>query len=293
VVSGGLLLSSKRQEMLTYQSRLQGVNVWTNLVFVLNGLIFMLIGLQLPGITAQLGDVGIGRAIGYGLAISFALIGSRFLCTFGAMIWTVFISRFITVADATPNWRLPLVAGWAGMRGVVSLGAALSIPLLLPSGEPFPHRNLILFITFVVILVTLVFQGLTLPWLIRKMKLKPRASIIPLGEQETMVQGKMAAAALEYLNNKYPNGEENQYVSNLKSRLNIDLKNFNGELKTETGQMVREFQDVYLELLEARRNVLREMNRKEEFDEEVIRKYQTLIDVEEFKIREQTSVYSE
>jgi len=73
------------------------------------------------------------------------------------------MSEFITVAEPNPGWKGPIIFGWSGMRGVVSLAAALSIPLLINEGQPFPHRNLILFITFIVILVTLVVQGLTLP----------------------------------------------------------------------------------------------------------------------------------
>ena len=121
VVSGGLFLSNKRRRMLSYISRIQGINVWTNIVFVLNGLIFFLIGLQLPAIVNQLGDISLGRAIGYGLAISFVLIIARLLCTLGASVFTRFMSHFITVADANPGWKGPIIFGWAGMRGVVSL----------------------------------------------------------------------------------------------------------------------------------------------------------------------------
>jgi CPA1 family monovalent cation:H+ antiporter len=175
VVSGGLLLSTKRESILNYQSRIQNVNVWTNIVFVLNGLVFFLIGLQLPSITQQLGDdISTGKAIAYGISISLILIVTRFLCTYGAVFFTRFMSRFITVADANPGFKAPTILGWAGMRGVVSLAAALSIPLLIQDGQPFPFRNLILFITFIVILFTLVIQGLTLPWLIRKINLDDR-----------------------------------------------------------------------------------------------------------------------
>jgi CPA1 family monovalent cation:H+ antiporter len=121
VVSGGLLLSGKRQSMLNYKSRIEGINVWTNLVFVLNGLIFLLIGLQMPSIINQLGEISLARAIWYGLVISVVLIITRLLCTFGAVLFTKFMSNFITVADANPGWKSPLISGWAGMRGVVSL----------------------------------------------------------------------------------------------------------------------------------------------------------------------------
>ena len=203
VVSGGLLLSSKRQSMLNYRSRIEGVNVWTNIVFVLNGLIFFLIGLQLPSIIQQLGDISLGRAIGYGLAISLVLIIARLLCTFGASLFTRFASHFITVADPNPGWKGPMIFGWAGMRGVVSLAAALSIPLSISEGQPFPYRNLILFITFIVILVTLVFQGLTLPWVIRKVNLEERSTEIPEQEQEIIIQKKIAQLSLQFLEEKY------------------------------------------------------------------------------------------
>ena len=127
VVSGGLFLSSKRQSMLTYKSRVQGINVWGNLVFVMNGLIFMLIGLQLPSIVSQLGDTSLPKAIWYGLAISFVLIIARFLCTFGASLFTRFMSRFIKVADANPGWKGPIVLGmgrhaWRGIscNGIIN-----------------------------------------------------------------------------------------------------------------------------------------------------------------------------
>jgi CPA1 family monovalent cation:H+ antiporter len=289
VVSGGLLLSGKRHNMLSFESRLQGTNVWTSLVFVLNGLIFMLIGLQLPAITRQLEDPGVGMAIFYGLAISAALILSRLLCTFGAMAWTVFISRFITVADATPGWRTPLVAGWAGMRGVVSLGAALSIPLLLPTGEAFPHRNLILFITFIVILVTLVLQGLTLPWLIRKVKLQSRFKTIPVEKQEAIIQKKISQYSLNYLDEQHGGNAGNEFVNNLRARLQLDVVHFDHEMSGEAFpelDQFKQFKAIYLGLLEKRRTLLRQMNHHENFDEEIIRKYQALIDVEEFKVRE-------
>jgi monovalent cation/hydrogen antiporter len=92
-------------------------------------------------------------------------------------------SKFIAVADPDPGWKAPLISAWAGMRGVVSLAAALSIPLAMNGSQPFPFRNLILFITFIVILVTLVLQGLTLPWLIRKVKMEDKYNTMTEQEQ--------------------------------------------------------------------------------------------------------------
>ena len=289
VVCGGLFLSSRRQTMLTYKSRLEGFNVWSNLAFALNGLIFLLIGLQLPSIVKQLGDISLAAAIGYGLAVSFVLIVARFLCTFGAAAFTRFISRYITVADANPGWKGPIILGWSGMRGVVSLAMALSIPLLLKNGQAFPFRNLILFITFIVILVTLVFQGLTLAWIIKK--IKPESNnTIPQKEQEFIIQKKMAKAALQLIDEKYAGErQQNEHLKNLFARLQLDLNFFQqdfNELVNVSGSKLNHFQQIYIDVLERQREMLTEMNQRDEFDEDLIRKYLSLIDMEEFKIRE-------
>lgn len=288
VVSGGLLLSSKRQEMLTYQSRIQGVNVWTSVIFVLNGLVFFLIGLQLPVITSQLGTTSLGSAIWYGLAISLVLIIARLLTTFGASVFTRFMSRFITVADANPGWKGPLLLGWAGMRGVVSLAMALSIPLMISEGQPFPYRNLILFITFVVILVTLVLQGLTLPWLVKKLKLEDRFSTMPDESQEIIIQKKMAKASLQRLAEKHADlWRDNEHLSNLHSRLQIDSKLLGQRVEKSGNEYAwQTYHKVYLDILDHQRKLLAEINNGDGFDEELIRKYLLLIDIEELKLRE-------
>ncbi|MDB5240107.1 MAG: Na+/H+ antiporter, partial [Spirosoma sp.] len=290
VVSGGLLLSTQRQRLLTYQSRIQGVNVWSNIVFVMNGLIFLLIGLQLPSLVQQLGTTSLPSAIGYGLAISFVLMLTRLVCTFGAASFTRFASRFITVADPNPEWKGPLILGWAGMRGVVSLAAALSIPLLIGAGQPFPHRSLILFITFVVILMTLVFQGLTLPWLIRKLNMQDRHTTIPEQEQERIIQQTLAQTSMQFLEGEFGNHKPtNEHVANLYDRLKIELKWLNQNQDQGGNDPLNnriDYQRTYLNLLQQQRNVLDELNHRAELDEELIRKYLTLIDLDEYNIRE-------
>jgi Na+/H+ antiporter len=289
VVSGGLFLSGKRDSFLNYESRIQGVNVWNNIVFVLNGLVFMLIGLQLPHITGQLGDITLGRAIGYGLLVSLVLIVTRLACAFGASIFTRMMSHFIKVADPNPGWRGPAILGWAGMRGVVSLAAALSIPVMLSDGSAFPFRNLILFITFVVILVTLVFQGLTLPWLIRKLHVKDRSTAYSEKEQERIIQMKLAKYTLAFLH-EHPDPDllSNPYIGSIVARLRTDLAIFEvveeGEEDDRRGPLIA-FQKYYIEVLNEQRKLLAKINTHSEFDEELIRKYLGLIDLEEYKVR--------
>lgn len=290
VVSGGLFLSSRRQSMLTYQSRIQGLNVWTTLGFILNGFIFLLIGLQLPSIINQLGDVSLGKAISYGLGISLVLVITRLLCTLGASPFTRFMSHFIKVADDNPGWRSPLVLGWAGMRGVVSLAAALSIPLLIKEGEAFPHRNLILFITFIVILVTLVFQGLTLPWLIRKVKPEDKSISTTDNQQEIIIQKKIASRSIQFIEENYDEERiSNKHLKILYEKLKIDLNFFRQDqekINADENNSLKQYQKIYLELLGQQRELLNEMNRHVECNEELLRKYFALIDMEEHRIRE-------
>lgn len=290
VVSGGLFLSTRKETILTYRSRLQGSNVWETLGFVLNGLVFLLIGLQLPYLTAQLGHDGIMDGISYGVLITAVLIVLRLLCTLGASVFTVWISRVITTADPSPGWRMPVLFGWAGMRGVVSLAAALSIPVLLPGGEAFPQRSMILFITFIVILLTLVVQGLTLPIVVRWMDLKEVDYVAP-ERQEMLVKKKLANAALALLNGKHTDAvASHTLLQSLKTKYESDVRRADcfesgipDVVTANTG--ADSYLRVMRELIHEQREVLTKLNRKAEVDEALVRKYQELLDLEAEKLR--------
>ena len=290
VVAGGLLLSSKRETMLSYQGRVQGSNVWSTIGFILIGLVFMLIGLQLPTITREVEEVSLRMAIWYGLAISFLLIVTRICCTLGAAAFTRLAGRFITVADRNPGWKVPLVFGWSGMRGVVSLAAALSIPVFVEAGHPFPYRNLILVITFVVILVTLVLQGLTLPWVIRKMKIQDPSTAILEQQQELTIRKALAETALKFLERSHSREQQlNEHLKSLTAILKADRNAFQQDIEEfnrSSKDLLIQYQDIYVLLLNEQRKELHELNRSDGFDEELIRKYLSLVDLEEAKLKE-------
>jgi CPA1 family monovalent cation:H+ antiporter len=282
VVSGGLLLSNKRHLFLSSSSRLRGINVWESLIFVLNGLIFLLIGLDLPEITSGLHGVSLSSAIGYGLLISAVLIGGRILTAYGAVIFTMVAKNFITVADTrNPGLKRPFVLGWAGMRGVVSLAAALSIPLYLDNGSAFPQRNLILFITFIVILTTLLVQGLTLPFVIRVLKIKDRANSLTEEEADNMIKKELAKQTLQYITDNY---QEELEKSHLFQQLADKWKN-----KSDEGvdpSMPPKIKAIYLGILNHQRQWLLLKNRSDtHFNEEIIRRHLYQIDLEEEKLR--------
>lgn len=279
VVAGGLLLSHKRYAFLGSSSRLRGVNVWESLCYVLNGLVFLLIGLALPEITSGLGDVSIASAIGYGVLITLVLIIGRILSAYGAVIVTLIARNFITVADTrNPGLRIPFVLGWTGMRGVVSLAAALAIPVQMENGIAFPQRNLILFITFIVIFLTLLLQGLTLPYIIRNLNLKDYDDPVSEEDADDMIKRNMAAHALKHLREHYPEQLKRQPL----------LQQMAAKLKSnayaEDDSKMKEFSVIYLDLIKQQRSwLVSKIDEDPDLDEEVIRKHLQRLDLEEEK----------
>jgi CPA1 family monovalent cation:H+ antiporter len=200
VVTCGLYLSRRINQITTARVRLRAYATWDTLVFLLNGLIFILIGLELPEVVARLDDTSVRRAAWYAAVISAVAIAVRMLWVFPATYLPRWLSSTLRRRDPAPPWQAVFVIAWTGMRGIVSLAAALALPLTLADGTtPFPYRDLILFITFGVILATLVLQGLTLPWVIGRLKLSDPAEA--RDEEEITARYLGALAAVERLDN--------------------------------------------------------------------------------------------
>jgi monovalent cation/hydrogen antiporter len=168
-VTAGVYLGWLAPELITPETRLESTAVWQILVFLLNATLFILIGLQLPVIAEGLDAYTTGEVVGYSALVCATVIGTRFA-------WAFTMPYVIRALDRRPQQRerrvgarQRIVSSWAGMRGAVSLAAALALPLRTDAGVPLEGRDLILFITFVLILVTVVGQGLTLPYLIRRL----------------------------------------------------------------------------------------------------------------------------
>jgi Na+/H+ antiporter len=290
VVSGGLFLSTRRTTFLTHSSRLQGLNVWEAVAFILNGLIFILIGLQFPSIIKDLGPQGLQPAVKYSLIITGILIVTRLASTYGAVLFTVVVSKFIKTADSNPGWKAPLLFGWAGMRGVVSLAAALSIPVTMHSGEPFPFRPLILFITFTVILITLVLQGLTLPALIKWVDMKDQDLTISFEQQRQMVRKQLAKLSLDILNLRYAREvQENEMVGLIKTQIEADMELLKDWRQDDAADredaFYHEYRTVRTDIIEAQRKYLSSLNRNEDINDDIVRQQLALLDLEEERIR--------
>lgn len=295
VVSGGLFLSYRSHEILTTgATRMQAYGAWSTITFVLNGLVFILIGLELPVIMAGLDNYSLWEAVSYGLIISLVAIVVRILWVFPIAYVPLWFNNRVRADHVNPTWKGPLIIGWAGMRGVVSLAAALSIPLTLTNGEAFPHRNLVLFITFIVILITLVFQGITLPWVIRWVNIQEIDKILPEGQQEAGIQIRLSKTAIARLNEKFSKEvSENELVSFLKNKLEDDVANTQQRLESlECDTMVQEeierYHHVLLDIYAQQRKELFQLRREKAFSDEVIRKQEMQLDLDEAKVNNNT-----
>ncbi|HSY58878.1 MAG TPA: Na+/H+ antiporter, partial [Terriglobales bacterium] len=193
----GLYLGHKSSLYLSIGARLRGSAVWETLTFILNGFVFILLGLQLPYVLEGIHEYTIGRLLILGAEFSGFVIFLRLVWVYpGAWFSNLIRRRLLHQPERLADPGSIFIIGWTGMRGVVALAAAISLPEFLNDGSPFPQRNLIIFLTFSVIFVTLVLQGLTLPPLIRWLGL---ADADGENKEETQARRAMVQAALAYL----------------------------------------------------------------------------------------------
>lgn len=168
VVAAGMVRGRYAPEVFSAQTRILSVSIWNVVVFLINCLVFVMIGLQLSPIAASLElTYSLGELIGYGAVLTLVAIAVRMAWVFPATYLPRWLWRKLGRREVYPPWQQVAVVGWCGMRGIVSLAAALALPLFTPDGARFPGRDLVIFLTFVVILLTLVVPGLTLAPLLR------------------------------------------------------------------------------------------------------------------------------
>lgn len=170
-VTTGLYISWNGLRLISAPTRLQGIFFWDFLIYLIEGMIFLLTGLQAHTLVTGLKTHALSELVLYGAIVSAVVIVTRFIWMFPATYLPRWLSRSLAQRDPSPPWQWPFVLAFTGVRGIVSVAAALAIPLTTSDGSPFPDRDLILVLAFVVVLVTLVGQGLTLPWVVRALGL--------------------------------------------------------------------------------------------------------------------------
>ncbi|UIX30862.1 Na+/H+ antiporter [Streptomyces sp. GQFP] len=286
VVVVALYLGHRAWEV-DFATRLQEEAVWKMVAFVLESAVFALIGLQLPVVLEGLGAYEGVDAAWYAIAVFLVVVVTRFVWVYPGTFVPRLLSARIRDREPNPTWKGAFVISWAGMRGVVSLAIAFSIPLTMEGGEAFPERNLVLFLTFTTVIGTLVVQGLTLPPLIRLLKLPGRdAQAETLAEANAQAQASRAAqqrleGLLEDDRNALPPPLADRLRTVLERRQNAVWERL-GAVNPVTGETVDDtYRRLSREMISAEREVFVRLRDARHIDDEMLRTLLRRLDLEE------------
>lgn len=289
VVTVGLAVGHRSPRRSSYASRLQSTPVWAVTGFVLEGVVFALIGLQLPSVVGAMDQETVtpGGIVTVALLTAAVVIAARFVWVFPSIYFPAFLGRRLRQEGSGPPWQVAFVVSWAGMRGVVSLAAAFGLPLSLDDGSPTPGREAALLIVFVVVIVTLVVQGFSLPTVIRRLGVVGKESAA-----DTLAEAGASQAAADAANKRLDEMlAENaapvpaDVVSRLRER--VDLRALlawerlgpTGPERRETPQEA--FRRMRREMLSIERMVFVDLRDAGDIDDEVLRRVMTELDLEE------------
>jgi len=286
-VCGGMALGYSNVKFLDSETRLQGLNVWHNFAFLLNGFAFLLLGLDLPQVvqTMQADGHSLMTATMWGLGLAIAVIIVRFGTSLAStgLAWM----RRKMLHDDSKNYLFDLptsyIVGWCGMRGVLALAAALSIPLVVEqTGQPFPSRSLILYLTFIIILVTLLLQGSTLTPILKRVKFPAYNDHVSEEEARELIRHELSEYGLNYIKDHPATTEEEQLLVDFLMEYWENGAKFEKSLVPSKEKN----KDYFYDLCRGQRMLLYDLNRKHpEIGEDIIRQFVRNLDLEEERLR--------
>lgn len=283
LVSCGLYLSWNSSVIFNQQTRIQAYGTWETVIFILNGIIFILIGLQLPGIWEQINkDLAPATLIKYGVIVSSAVILGRIIWVYPGAYIPRWLFKSIREREPT-NISLTTIVAWSGMRGVVSLAAALALPIMIEGSKPFPNRSLIIFLTFCVIFSTLVFQGLTLRPLIRLLGVKADNKEY---EKEQEVRFKIASSVIEHIEENLSLTLTEEVLNLIKTKYEIRMQRMlkDPARKRLNPEKIHQFHKLQQELLAIERSHVVTMRKQSAVSDEILRKIEYELDLEETRL---------
>ncbi|MBV8815844.1 MAG: Na+/H+ antiporter, partial [Verrucomicrobia bacterium] len=287
VVTAGLYFGWNDPRIGSARGRVQASGIWEIQTFLLNGLLFILIGLQLRRISGALWSEQSWFLIGGGLAVSATVILVRVAWVFASSYLSRLSGRKNRPAEGQSRRREAILLSWVGIRGGISLAAALSIPSVLTGGVPFPNRNEILIFTFAVILITLLAQGVTLKKIVNWLAFPPEPA---LQMEEVTARSAMATAALEYLDSVEPYGENrDRAIDYLRESYHSaeQAKPENHSSSDPSSGGLEKIASLELEILKRQRRRLIDLRDSGQIGDQILRRYQTVLDLRESTLEQQ------
>ena len=264
--------------------RLQALPVWEMVTFILNGVLFMLIGLQLPQVMNALAPGMATRVVELAMVVVLVIVLVRFVWMFGANYLPPLFSRKLRRKNRVP-WQHTALIAWIGMRGADSLAGALAIPFLLPNGESFPGRNLTLLLTFCVIFATLVLQGLTLTPLVRWLRIVDDHVTEREERLARLKANEAALARLEAIESSHRARHET--VERLRTEYNDRIRQLRREVPHESVKRLfsEDFEELAREALQTERDTVLGLRNEEAINDQALRRIQRDIDLAEARLQ--------
>lgn len=269
------------------QTRMRAWYVWEMFLFWFNGLVFFLLGMQLRAVLGNLhGTMSWPQLFGYAALVGAVTIIARMVWVFPGAYLPRWLSRKIRETEPPLPWQNVFIVSWAGMRGAVTLAAALSIPMLMPDGSAFPGRELVIFLAFGVILITLLLNGLSLPWFIRKMCIRDDGRLDVeeknariLAARSALLSIEDAAAQME-INDFYIRSILDEYRDRIHALEGNDLTH------QSAGARMERYRHLRRAAIRAERETAVQLYRDSIINDDVLRRIQSDIDFEEARLQE-------
>jgi monovalent cation/hydrogen antiporter len=291
-VTAGLYISWNGLRLISAATRLQGIFFWNFFIYLVEGMVFLITGLQARTLIARIGDYSISELAFSAAVVIAVVIAARFVWMYPATYLPRWLFPALRRRDPSPPWQFPFILAFTGVRGIVSLAAALAIPFATADGQPFPHRDLILFLTFSVIVVTLVGQGLVLPAVIRALGLAHAGRRERRAEraEERDARRRAIEAAIEQLERlTAERGFSEDVVRPLRAHLHDRLRHVEhaGDGDDKHRKLAELHDEIALAVIEAEREWINDLYRGGKLTDEVRRRIERELDLREANIANQ------
>ncbi|MBA3660214.1 MAG: Na+/H+ antiporter [Gammaproteobacteria bacterium] len=283
----GIYLGLRFPEVASSQTRINAKASWNTLMFIINGFVFALIGLELPTIIQNLQTNTWSNLIYYGLLISCTVIAARIIWVFSAAYLSRLLVPIINRNDPLPTWRGLFVLSWTGMRGIVSLATALAIPYFISTAVPFPHRDLILFITYCVIVFTLIIPTVSLPLMLRIFKLSDPENKM---KQEAIARMQSLKGAVEHLHamvkkEKIPEPIFEEFLNQIERRLKVIETQLSERPYSTLNNEYLGLKRLTLAAIESERKTLLKLRKSGDIHDEIFHQLSDELDLEEMRAK--------